>query len=64
MAITHTHTDAGTWNPKARDEIVSKESLKAWNAKGYGRGPRYTFSTYPERLEKAGIEYDPRYVFG
>jgi phospholipase C len=40
---------------KSRDEIVSKESLTSWNAKGYGKGPRYTFSTYPERLEKAGI---------
>lgn len=23
----------------------------------YGRGPRYTFATYPERLEKAGISW-------
>lgn len=42
---------------KSRDEIVPKEALKSWSAKGYGRGPRYTFSTYPERLEKAGIDW-------
>jgi phospholipase C len=67
---------AGGNDPKAAHggPVISNESscsldtsLNIPGAEGYGHGPRYTFTTYPERLERAGISWriyqDPKNNF-